>query len=74
MGVLRGRRPPVPPSRATPDRAGPSRAELGLVEPSWAESGRVWPSRAGQEGGGADSAAWTVLRTYRPAGHRAKSP
>lgn len=44
----------------------------GAARPSGqAEPSRVWPGRAGA---GADSAAWTVLRTYRPAGHRAKSP
>lgn len=57
MGVLRGRRPPVPPSRAepgrvwpsraAPDRAGQSRAELGRVEPSLAEPGRTGPGRGG---------------------------
>lgn len=64
MGVLRGVRPPFSPSRAASGRAGPCWAKLGLVGPSLAELGR-----AEQRGG-----AWTLLRTYRPAGHRAKSP
>uniref|UniRef100_A0A452SBQ8 Homeobox protein cut-like n=1 Tax=Ursus americanus TaxID=9643 RepID=A0A452SBQ8_URSAM len=68
------------PSLATEFGAESGRAGLSGAEPSQAEPSRAGPGYTGLgwagpgRGAGADSAAWTVLRTYRPAGHRAKSP